>query len=309
MFSHFKEIQMNAFKAMGIISTMVAMAAPAFAETKVVMLGTGTPVPDYQRAGSGVAVIYDGKAFVFDIGPGVVRRMIEAAQANGIEALLPTNVENLFISHLHSDHTLDYAELASTYWWRRDKRLNAVGPVGTQSMTDGYYAMQNVDIALRTSGNQPMIDPTMYQVNVTEISEGGLVYDSDGVTVEAIAVDHGDIKPAFGYKITTPDRTVVISGDTSYSENLAANAKGVDVLVHEVISHEGWNGLTPEWQQYHINSHTRTDELARIANETQPGKLVLTHILSYGATMESALTEVQAAYDGDVVLASDLDEY
>lgn len=210
------------------LATMALLAAPALAETRVVVLGTGTPVPDYQRAASGLAVIYDGEAYVFDIGPGVVRRMIEAAKAGGVDAdqaegikeLLPMNIEHLFISHLHSDHTLDYPELAATLWWRRDNHLNATGPVGLQAMTDGYYAMQAVDIGLRTGGNQPVKDPEMYKVNVTEIAEDGVVHEGNGVTVEAFTVDHGDIHPAYGYRITTPDRVVVFSGDTAYSENL-----------------------------------------------------------------------------------------
>lgn len=286
---------------------LAAMAAQA--ETKVVMLGTGTPVPDYTRAGAGMAVIHDGQAYVFDMGQGVVRRMIEAAQAKGIKELMPMNVQHLFITHLHSDHTLDYSELASTYWWRRDSHLNAIGPVGLQQMTDGYYAMQKIDIDLRTGGNQPVKDPTMYQVNVTEIGEDGVVYDADGVTVEAFSVNHGDIHPAYGYKITTPDRTIVFSGDTTYSEEIAEKAKGADVLIHEIISEEGWNALEPNWQEYHHTSHTLSSEVAKTANAAQPGLLVLTHVLHYGAPLESALTEVQAQYDGKVVLANDLDEY
>lgn len=176
-------------------------------------------------------------------------------------------------------------------------------------MTDGYYAMQKVDIDLRTGGNQPVKDPTMYKVNVTEIGEDGIVHDADGVTVEAFSVSHGDIHPAYGYKITTPDRTIVFSGDTTYSDVLAEKARGADVLIHEVISEEGWSALPPEWQEYHHTSHTLTSEVAKVANEAKPGLLVLTHVLHYGAPLESALTEVQAHYDGKVVLAKDLDEF
>lgn len=292
-----------------LASTFVLTAFAAQAETKVVMLGTGTPVPNYQRAGTGVAVIHDGEAYVFDIGPGVVQRMIEAAQDKGIEELMPMNVKHLFVSHLHSDHTLDYAELVSTYWWRRDEHINAYGPVGLQKMTEGFYAMQDVDIKLRTSGNQPMKDPTMYQVNVTEIAQDGVIFEKNGVSVEAFTVDHGDIKPAYGFKITTPDETIVFSGDTKYVEHMADMAKGADILIHEVISEEGWKGLEPNWQEYHQSSHTLTSELAKIANEAKPGTLVLSHVGHYAAPVESALTEVQALYDGKVVLANDLDEF
>lgn len=293
-----------------ILAGALSLAATAVgAETRLVMLGTGTPVPDYTRAGSGAAVIHDGQAYVFDIGPGVVQRMIEAAQEKGIEELMPMNVRHLFVTHLHSDHTLDYAELASTYWWRRDTHLKAIGPQGLQAMTDSYYAMQKTDIDLRTGGNQPVKDPTMYRVDVTEIGEDGVVYDADGVTVEAFTVDHGDIHPAYGYKITTPDKVIVLSGDTTYSDVVAEKAKGADILVHEIISEEGWNALEPNWQEYHHSSHTLSSEVAKTAEAAKPGLLVLTHVLHYGAPLESALSEVQAQYDGQTVLANDLDEY
>ena len=99
---------------------LAAGIAPVQADTEVVLLGTGTPVPDADRAGPSTAVVYNGEAYVFDAGAGMVRRAIEAAQKKGIEALYPTNIKHLFITHLHSDHVLDYSVLASTYWWRRE---------------------------------------------------------------------------------------------------------------------------------------------------------------------------------------------
>ncbi|TPE43797.1 MBL fold metallo-hydrolase [Amaricoccus solimangrovi] len=302
--------------AAGLAATLTA-AAPAMAqddaqaqdETKVIILGTGTPVPDAERSGPSMAVISGGEAYVFDAGGGMVQRAIEAWQKKGIEELYPTNIKYLFLSHLHSDHTLDYPELAATYWWRRSDRLQAYGPKGLLGMTFGYYAMQATDIGLRTSGNQPMKDPTLYQVDAHEIAEDGIIFDRNGVTVEAFSVNHGDIKPSYGYKITTPDKTIVFSGDTTYSETLAEKAKGVDVLVHEVISEAGWKALTPDWQAYHHSAHTLTSELAQVANTARPKVLVLTHILHYDAPIETARTEVEALYDGPVVLANDLDEF
>jgi ribonuclease Z len=291
------------------IAATLALAAPALAETRVIMLGTGTPVPSSERAGSGLAIIHDGEAYLFDAGHGMVQRAIQAWKTMDAPELNPPDIKHLFISHLHSDHTLDYSELAATYWWRREERLNAYGPEGLQAMTDGYYAMQHTDISLRTSGNQPVKNPTMYQVAVNEIEADGIIFDDSGVTVEAFSVDHGDIDPAYGYKITTPDKTILYSGDTTYSENLMEKAKGADILIHEVISEAGWKELEPSWQEYHHSSHTLTSELARIANEARPGVLVLTHILHYGAPIETARTEIEALYDGEVVLANDLDEF
>ncbi|MFC6673265.1 MBL fold metallo-hydrolase [Marinobacterium aestuariivivens] len=292
----------------GLLGIAVGVASVQ-ADTQVVMLGTGTPVPDADRSGPSTAVIYNGEAYVFDSGAGMVRRAIEAAQKKGIEALYPTNIKHLFITHLHSDHVLDYPVLASTYWWRRTDQLSVYGPSGLDAMTQGYYDMMQRDIELRTSGLQPVKNPTFYQVKTHEFDKGGWKIQDGEVTIEAFDVNHGDIEPSFAYRVTTPDKTVVISGDTTYSDTLAEVAKGADILVHEVISEAGWSKLPENWQQYHAAAHTRTSELARLANKAKPGLLVLTHILHYSAPIETALSEVQAAYDGKVVLASDLDVF
>jgi len=283
------------------------LSSHAMAKTDVILLGTGTPVPDATRSGPSTAVIYNDTAFIFDAGGGMVQKAIEAAQSKGIKALYPTNIKHLFITHLHSDHILDIPELAATYWWRRDDKINLYGPVGTKEFVKGYYDMLSVDINLRINGNQPVKDPTNYQMNVIEYAEGKVVYNQDGVTIEAFDVPHGDIKPAFAYKVTTPDRTVVISGDTAYSDKMIEIAKGADVLVHEVISEEGLSKLSEFWQTYHTTSHTRTSDLARIASQAKPKLLVLTHILHYSAPIESVLEEVKKNYDGQVALGNDLD--
>ncbi|MCP8687577.1 MBL fold metallo-hydrolase [Marinobacterium sedimentorum] len=294
---------------LSILAALSFLAPAAMAQTDVVILGTGTPVPDADRSGPSTAVIYNDQAYVFDAGGGMVQRAIEAAQKKGIKALYPTSIKHLFLTHLHSDHVLDYPELAATYWWRRTEQLTAYGPTGLKAMTDGYYAMLARDIELRTDGHQPVENPTFYQVKVNEYSEGGWIVQDGDVRIEAFSVLHGSIEPAFGYKITTPDKVVVISGDTAYSENLAEIAKGADVLVHEVINEAGLSKLPEFWQRYHGSSHTKTSELAKLASVAQPGVLVLTHILHYGAPIESTLTEVQQGYDGKVVLANDLDVF
>lgn len=298
-----------AIKQGALFATVTFATVTANAETRVIMLGTGTPVPSAERAGSGVAVIYNNEAYFFDIGHGTVIRSIQAWKTMNVPELNPPMIKHVFLSHLHSDHTLDYSELAATYWWRRDNQLQAYGPKSLQDMTDSYYDMQKTDISLRIKGNQPVRDANMYKVAVIEIPKDGITFDEDDVTVEAFSVDHGDIDPAYGYKITTPDKTIVFSGDTTYNENVIKKAKGVDILIHEVVSQEGWRALDKNWQNYHYSSHTLTTELAEIANKAKPDLLVLTHVLHYGAPIEIAYNEVSALYDGKVVLANDLDEY
>ncbi|WP_461534685.1 MBL fold metallo-hydrolase [Spongorhabdus nitratireducens] len=278
-------------------------------ETIVVMLGTGTPVPDPARAGSSVAVIYNQQAYVFDAGPGMVRNAITASQQKGISALYPTRIEYLFLTHLHSDHILGIPALAATYWWRRSKQLKLYGPTGCQSMINGYYCFLQQDISLRTKGSQPVSNPTMYQLEVEEHDDDQWEFRHGQVSIRPFLVAHGDIEPAFGYRITTPDRVIVISGDTAYFDGMAEHAKGADILIHEVICEAALNRQPQRWQQYFNKTHTSSSQLAKLAKAVNPGLLALTHILHYDEPIKTVLDEVKSGYSGRIVLAEDLDCY
>jgi ribonuclease BN (tRNA processing enzyme) len=277
-------------------------------KTQVVMLGTGNPVPDTYRAGPSIAVIHKGEAYLFDVGAGAIQNAVTARYKYDIPSLYPSQICCVFLTHMHSDHTMDYAELAYTLWWRRRAPLSAWGPVGLEQVTQGMVEMMAVDTALRRSGVQPVQNPDAYKVDVTEIEEG-VVFQKDDLTVEAFAVSHGEIKPAFGYRIITDDKTIVISGDTAYSEKVLEMSRGVDLLFHEVISDSGLANTTEFWQQYHRSSHTVASDLGNLASEARPGLLVLYHGLFYGVPEEIIVEEVRSTYDGKVALANDLDIY
>jgi ribonuclease Z len=287
-----------------------AAAAAASAETRVVVLGTGTPVPDAARAGAGIAVVVDGEAYLFDAGGGVVHRATQAAERHGIQALTPQNVAHLFITHLHSDHLHDVSELATARWWSRQRRLRIWGPRGTAAYVEHMNAMATVEANVRVPGTPPELiaDRQGYLAEATEIQDG-VVFRDDRITVEAFTVPHGDIRPSFGYKVTTADRSIVISGDTAMSPALAEKARGVDLLLHEVISGDRLVEMSEFWQQYHGASHTTTAQLAKVASQARPRRLVLYHVLFIGATPDEIVAEVKRGYDGEVVLADDLDVF
>lgn len=294
----------------GSVLYLVASLTQAEDETRLVVLGTGTPVFDYQRAGAGIAIVHKGQAYIFDAGRGTVQRAIEASQRLGITELDPLRVCCLFLTHLHSDHIHDYATLASSSWWRRQSKLKSWGPVGLGDLTEHMNRMLAVEATLRIAGT-PREGITLLdgqQVEATEI-EPGVVFRKDDLQIEAFTVPHGEIKPALGYKITTADKSIVISGDTTYSEEIIKQAKGVDLLFHEVASRKGLASRPEFWQRYHSASHTPTDELARVASQARPKKLVLYHILFFGSTELELLEEIRAGYDGTVVLAHDLDTF
>jgi ribonuclease BN (tRNA processing enzyme) len=175
-------------------------------------------------------------------------------------------------------------------------------------MTDHLLAAYADDIRIRTTGGEPAHSDRGRTVVAREIAPG-VVYRDDRVTVTAFAVAHGAWPQAFGYKIQTPDRTIVISGDTGPDSRIDQQCQRCDVLVHEVYSEAGFAKRPVEWQRYHARYHTSTRQLAALAARARPGLLVLYHQLIWSSTEDELLKEIRSAYDGTVVSAHDLDVF
>jgi ribonuclease BN (tRNA processing enzyme) len=278
-------------------------------ETAVVMLGTGTPNADPERSGPAVAMVRGGRSYLVDAGPGVVRRAAAAAALHADSALQPRNLRTLFLTHLHSDHTVGLPDLILSAWTlERDVPLDVYGPPGTQAMVDHLLAAYVADIRNRIDGLEPA-NPTGYQVRVHEIAPGQ-VFDDGNVTVTAFAVPHGDWEVAFGYRFESADRSIVISGDTRASDAVVNACDGCDLLVHEVYSAERFRTRPPAWQAYHAKAHTSTTELADVASRAAPKQLLLYHQLFWGTTDEGLIVETRAAgYKGPIRSAADLTRY
>lgn len=278
-------------------------------ETAVVMLGTGTPNADPERSGPAVAMVRGGRSYLVDAGPGVVRRAAAAAALHADSALQPRNLRTLFLTHLHSDHTVGLPDLILSAWTlERDVPLEVYGPPGTQAMVDHLLAAYVADIRNRIDGLEPA-NPTGYQVRVHEIAPGQ-VFDDGNVTVTAFAVPHGDWEVAFGYRFESADRSIVISGDTRASDAVVNACDGCDLLVHEVYSAERFRTRPPAWQAYHAKAHTSTTELADVARRAAPKQLLLYHQLFWGTTDEGLIAETRAAgYKGPIRSAADLTRY
>ena len=275
--------------------------------TQIVLIGTGTPNADPERSGPSLAIIVNNKSYVVDCGPGVVRSAARAIN-KGIKSLSASKLNRLFITHLHSDHTLGYPDMILTpAVLDRNEPLEVYGPKGLQSMTDHILSAYQEDIDIRINGLE-LGNPKGYQVNVHEIKEG-YIYKDSNLMVKAFKVNHGSWPEAYGYRFETADRVIVVSGDCTFSENLIKNAEGCDILIHEVYSMEGFAGRNKKWQAYHSVFHTSTAQLAEIANKVKPKLLLLTHQLLWGATKESMLAEIQQRYSGKVVYGNDLDIY
>jgi len=276
--------------------------------TQVVVLGTGTPNPDPDRSGPAVAVVAGGSAYLVDAGPGVMRRA-EQARRNGIAALAVERLGTVFLTHLHSDHTVGLPDVIHTGWVAgRERPLALFGPPGTAALAARLTDAWAADIANRTGYLQPHTREG-WRISAQEV-EGGVVYRDSSVTVTAIRVPHANWEVALGYRFATADRVIVISGDTRPSEALADACNGCDVLVHEVYSTTGYQTRTEPWQRHHAGAHTSTAELAALARRARPKLLVLYHQLYWGATDDELIRELRAAgYDGPVVSARDLGVY
>lgn len=175
-------------------------------------------------------------------------------------------------------------------------------------MTDHLVAAFAEDIRVRIEGRE-RANTEGYKVQATVVAPG-VVYSDDKVTVKAFAVPHGDWREAFGYRFETPDRVIVISGDTRTSRAVVDACNGCDLLVHEVYSTERFATRPAKWQEYHRHAHTSTTDLARLAMEARTKSLLLYHQLYWGATDDDLVREIRAAgYRGPLASARDLGIY
>jgi ribonuclease Z len=275
-------------------------------QTKVVMIGTGTPAIDPDRSGPATAIVVNDTAYLVDFGPGVVRRAKAAMIAHGIKALEPTTLRVAFATHLHSDHTVGYADLIFTPWTQgRRTRLEVYGPKGLAAMTEHLMEAYRVDIETRTNpnGNQRAF-PDGHNVNAHEIS-AGVVYEDANVTVTAFPTKHA--MESYGYRFDTPNRSVVITGDTNPTQATIDACRGCDVLIHEVATLE-WLASRPDaFQAFAAQYHTSTKQLGELARQARPRLLILYHHSS--TSPEKLVSEMMSSYAGQFVVARDLDVY
>lgn len=287
----------------------VSAQGPTPSRTQIVLLGTGTPGADPERSGPATAIVVDDTPYLVDFGPGVARRAASAV-AKGVKALRLANIRVVFTTHLHADHTVGYPDLVITSWVAgRTAPLEVYGPRGMQAMTDALLRAYHVDVEdrLKARGGTHVT-----LVNAHEIVPG-IVYKDEKVTVTAFPVKHGGLD-AYGYRFDTPDRSIVISGDTSPTEAIVESCNGCDVLIHEHYSVASFAQVDSQWQRYRMQHHTSTQQLADLATRARPRLLILYHRSNPGARGASApeaavITEMRRFYKGKWVSGRDLDIY
>jgi ribonuclease BN (tRNA processing enzyme) len=296
--------------------------------TVIVTLGTaGGPRPRPDRAQSANLLIVNGVPYLIDAGENVVRRLTQS----GVDFL---SVNQLFITHGHSDHTLGLPALLATQWeFQRREPLEIFGPLGTQKLVADAltFLSTNTDIRLTEGAATSSIETVV----VAHDAPPGVIYQDSNITVTAIENTHFNFPqgtPAYGrfksysYRFTTSDRVVVFTGDTGPSPELVDLARGADVLVSEINSVDGllalykkngtWQAKTPEeqgaWLRHQKEEHLSPEAVGKMATDAQIKRVVLTHLTPIAggdAAYEQVAAQVTAFYSGEVLIAKDLGRF
>lgn len=285
----------------------------------VILCGTGSPLPDPDRAGPCTAVIAGGKLFLFDVGPGSWENLQLWRSPRA-------HLSGVLLTHFHSDHIGELGEVITQSWiGGRTEPLKVYGPPGVDEVVAGFQQAYARDGDYRVAHHGEAAMPRSGSQAVAQVvplpADGGntVVFDQDGVRITAFTVDHRPVAPAFGYRVDYNGRSVVISGDTARSANVAANAKGADVLVHEALAAHLITQVAPRLAALGqtrlaklagdvIDYHATPVQAAEIAKEAGVRLLVLTHLVpapTNAVVSRQFMQGVSDAWDGEVVVGED----
>lgn len=263
--------------------------AAAQGRFKVTILGTGTPDPNPERFNAAILVEAGGKRLMVDCGRGTVTRLAQA----GVD---PAKIDGVFITHLHYDHTVGLPDLWLTGWLLgRSQPVQLWGPAGTRNMAQNLARAFNADVQNRVSSGALPAEGAQWAVH--DIARYGEVYNDGSVRISAFPVDHGAMKPALGYRVDYAGHSVVISGDTRFSQSLVDAAKGTDCLIHAAWSVGARNSMPADRR-----SIASAEDVARVFTLVHPKLAVIYHYQD-----EQGMEEViGSGYKGPFVIAKDL---
>ncbi|MGV0717103.1 ribonuclease Z [Mycolicibacterium sp. XJ662] len=238
---------------------------------EVTLLGTGSPIPDANRAGPSTLVRAGGQTFLIDCGRGVQQRLTAAgAAANGLAALL--------LTHLHSDHIADLGDMIISRWVTtftpEQPPFQIIGPPGTAEVVDATLKAFGFDIGYRIAHHDDLKTPPPLEVH--EYTEG-VVWDRDGVTITAAPTDHRPVAPTIGFRVEHADASVVLAGDTVPCESLDKLAAGAGAMVHTVIRKDLVEAMPMQRIRDICDYHSSVEEAAETATRAGVGILILTH--------------------------------
>lgn len=287
---------------------------------EVFFCGTGTPSFSADRGQPCLGIVAGGKLFMFDAGQNAAGHLKVAGAPFDL-------LDTVFLTHLHSDHISGLGNALHAGWlYGRKNDVEIIGPPGTARLLDGFQEVYAADIKIRRHVVEADYVDTYAKLALAkevqiDSDEAVIVYDKDGVVVRAFRVIHPDWAYAYGYRIDFGGKSVVISGDTSFTPALVRYGKDVDLLIHEAFSVEFMSivgevmeelapgTIHPDRLKKIASRHTPTREVARTAAEANVKKLILTHLtppIPASSLVEGIFTQgMDEIFDGEIVVARD----
>ncbi len=265
----------------------------------VTILGSGTPRLDIDRFSQSILIEHKKDKFLFDAGRGSAIRL---KQAN----ILPSEINHVFFTHLHSDHILGFADIMMTGWiYQRKEQINIYGPLGTRNFVENTLQAYEEDIKIRSSAPENL-DLNYLHTNIINLREG-YKFIKNGLTIESFTVDHEPVAEAYGFKIYNEKYCLIISGDTRPTKNLINRAYDCNLLIHEIAhaSHKIQEKY-PKVKDI-ISYHTNIEQLSEIINTTKPDLTILNHVLSLdGSSDQDIENQINKLSNHKVIIAKDL---
>ena len=268
---------------------------------RLTLLGTGCPVVDKSRYGPAHLVRSDTASVLIDCGSGVTQRLLSAGSSG-------RDIDAVFLTHLHSDHIIDFYQLIASSWHQgRDRPQVVYGPRGTRRYVEGLMDLWEAERSQRIEHElRPSIKAL--EVEIVEFSHGETFGFGD-LTVSAIEVDHRPVRDAFGFVFEQGGSKLVFSGDTAPCDSLAEAARGADLLLHEVFIHREMPVIegvrTEEGLRNVAGYHTPSSAIGKIARDACVDMLVLTHFVPPDFDKGALLDEVSGDFSGTVVIGED----
>jgi ribonuclease Z len=286
--------------ALGSVGAPHAACAEDQNVIRVHLIGTGGPELTPTRQGMSTLIEANGQTLLFDAGRGALQNIY-------LSRIDPRSVTKIFLTHLHSDHIEGLPSIWITPWFMfaRKQSLEIWGPEGTRAMIDGMRLMYGHDVEHRSN---PVFKQEYLDIAVHEIG-AGTVYDQGGVKVTAFSVEHDDGNPAFGYRIDAAGRSVLLSGDTTYSENVVKYGKDTDLIVSNVVAFS--EAMTKAGVLKPVlNKLTTPEQAATIFTKTQPRLAVFSHIVKKELPGDAGDDVIinrtrNAGYEGPLVMGHD----
>jgi ribonuclease Z len=287
-----------------LLTSCIFVLAPLHAQIKIHLIGTGGPELTPTRSGAATLIETPAALLLFDAGRGVLDGIYRSR-------VRPQDVTRVFLTHLHNDHMEGLPTLWLTPWFLlgRQTPLEVWGPPGTSSMIDGMRRMYAHDLANRPNAvlKREYLDITVHEI---ALAAGlSVVYNTSAVKVTAFPVEHADGDPALGYRVDAAGRSVLLTGDTTYRDNIAALAKGVDVIVSNVAA------ATPAMEKSAalapiLGKLMRPEQAAALFRAAAPRMAVYSHVVKKhlpGAPGDQiVLSRTRAAgYSGPLVMGLD----